>query len=113
MPNGGMESAQMVAGHGVVHVMFNVIVHVPIEKTDQGVHQDRSRAKTKVEYGVGQTCVLCIVAKETEPLPVKNPERRQHGNYPKSHSKGGHDDGSVTQKHKACPADKRSSLVAL
>ena len=54
-----MKSAQSVTGNRCIHVMFDVEVHVPVEKLDNGVEIDGSATKAKVGHFILKADVLC------------------------------------------------------
>ena len=43
-----MQLAKVVTGNGGVHVVFGVVIHVPIEKLHDGIEVDRTAAKAEV-----------------------------------------------------------------
>ncbi len=69
-----MKSSQPVAGNGGVHVMFNMIVHVPVKKLDDRISGEGAAAEPKIGYLVLQADVLRIAAKKQEPAAIKGRE---------------------------------------
>ncbi len=50
-------------------MVFGVVVHMPVEKLEQGIEVDRAAAETKIRHLVLQANVLCIVAEKVQPRP--------------------------------------------
>ena len=48
-------------------MVFGVVVHMPVEKLEQGIEVDRAAAEAKIRYFVLQTNMLCGVAEGLQP----------------------------------------------
>ena len=59
-----VEFAQSVAGYRSEHMVFGVVVHVPVEKLDEGIEVDCTAAKAKIGNFVLQADVLGRITEE-------------------------------------------------
>jgi hypothetical protein len=76
-----MQLSQTIAGHGSIHMVFYMVVHVPIQKLDKRIEIDGSTAKPKVRDLVLQTDMLSRVAEIVQPPS----ERLREGEDQKHH----------------------------
>jgi len=77
-----MQLSQVVAWNANVHVVLRVVVHMPVEKTDDRVRDERSAAETKVGCIVLQADMLGVVAEEEKPASVKRRKGCYDGQEP-------------------------------
>ena len=57
-----VQSAEFVTRNRGIHVVFDVVVHMPVEKLDNWVEVNRAAAEAEVRYFVLKTHMLCGVA---------------------------------------------------
>ena len=67
MSDHGVKFAKVVAGHGCIHVVLNVIIHLPVEKPDNWMKIERAATKAEIIHVVLEPDMLGIVAKEKQP----------------------------------------------
>ena len=67
-----MEFWEVIAGYRRVHVMLDVVVHVPVEKLKEGIQANRAGTEPKVWDVIPQTAVLCNVHEVHQPTTNKD-----------------------------------------
>ena len=69
-----MEVVQVVARYRGIHVVLDVVVHLPIEKSQDRVQVNGPCAQTEVVDVVHQAAVLGVVAEKKEPCTIGRSE---------------------------------------
>ena len=100
-----MQFRQIVARHRSVHVVFDVVVHVPVEKPEKRIHSECPAAEAEIRNVVLQADVLSVVAHEEEPAPVERAQTRHERDEPPAIVQGDDQDQAVDCKMGACPPD--------
>jgi len=77
-----MQSPKVVAGNPGEHVVFGVVVHVPIQKRQNWIECERPTANPKVGVFVGQTDVLGRIAQELNAGSKEPPEANRNPHWP-------------------------------
>ena len=62
MLNHAVQSSESVARHGSVHMMFGVVVHVPVEEADEWMKDDGPATQAVIRDIVLEADVLGVVA---------------------------------------------------
>lgn len=70
--------AEIVAGHGGIHVVLDVVVHLPIEKPNHRVECEGAAAEAEVADIVLEADMLGVVAQEEQPTAVALVSEGQH-----------------------------------
>ena len=104
--NGPVEFSEIVARHGSVHMVLNVIVHLPIHEPHDRVEGKSATAEAEVVDVILETDVLRTVAEQEKPLAVEWREGDQDRREPPLEIKGNKDDESVADEQGPCPDDR-------
>ena len=80
--DGRVQLAEPVARHAGVHVVFDVVIHVPVEEAEERIQDDRAGAEPKVWHVVLQADVLGVVAQKQQPAAVERGQRNEHWYHP-------------------------------
>ena len=67
-----------------VHVVFDMVVHLPIEKLGEPVHFECPRIESEVSYIVHQSDMLRRGAEKSNRTAVRAGECHQHRNHPQT-----------------------------
>ena len=70
--------AEIVAGHGGIHVVLDVVVHLPIEKPNHRVECEGAAAEAEIADIVLEADMLGVVAEEEQPTAVALVSEGQH-----------------------------------
>ena len=62
------EPLQVVAGDSGIHVVFSMIVHVPVKEFEEGIETDRAGTKSEIRDVVLEPPVLGNQGKITQPI---------------------------------------------
>ena len=65
-----VEFPQVVTGYRCIHVVFDVVVHVPIEELEEWIEQDGPAADSKIGHVILQPDMLGGVAGNHQPFAV-------------------------------------------
>ena len=78
----GVQLRQAVIGHHGKHMMFDMIVHVPVNKPADPVHIYGAAVKSVIGHVVGQPAVLQQARHHMVPRPIQpgqpDHQQRQH-----------------------------------
>ncbi len=105
-----MQATEPITGDRGVHVVFRMIIHMPIKKLDYGVDRKGPATKPKVGDVVLKTDVLGTVAKKKEPAAVKRTEGGQDRDRPEVKAGGDENDQGVPDQQCPRPADRGFSF---
>ncbi len=90
-----MQLTERVVRHHRVHVVFEVVVHVHVDKAQHAVHVDGAAIATVVEHIFGQAHVLAETKQVAEPRAVEAGQAHQHQRQPAVQVQRGADDQGV------------------
>ena len=79
-----MQFAQVVTGHRGIHVVFDMKVHVPVEKLDKGIQDDRARTEPEVGHIVLQPHVLGVITQKEQATTVEGRQGDQNWDQPET-----------------------------
>jgi len=108
-----VQSIQIVTRYIGKHVMFNVVVHVPIQKSNDGIESERSAAQSEISCVPFKSHVLCVVTKEEQKSTVKWPQTKNDRDKPVAINEREDRDAQVASKHDTSPQSGRSSEMWL
>lgn len=101
-----MKSAQSVTGNRRIHVMFDVEVHVPVEKLDDRIGGKGAAAESRVSGVILESNVLGVVAKKEKPRAVKGGQGKHDGDHPPTVESADSDDRHMASQNKTSPAGR-------
>ena len=90
-----MQLTERVVRHHRVHVVFEVVVHVHVDKAQHAVHVDGAAVTAVVEHIFGQAHVLADSKQVTEPRAIEAGQAHQHQRQPAVQVQRGADDQGV------------------
>ena len=96
-----MQTRQRMVGHQWEHVMFDVIVHVPVDEPADRVHMDRAAVEPVIENVFRETGVLGGVVDNHQPGAEKVRQDDQEYRHPRLQGYGSRDDGQIDRKDDA------------
>ena len=70
--------AEIVAWHGGIHVVLNVVVHLPIEESKDWIEREGAATEAEITDIVLEADMLGVVAKEEEPTAEALVSEGQH-----------------------------------
>ena len=70
-----MQRRQRVIGHHGKHVMFNVVVHVPVYEAQYGVHVNRAAIEAVVQNIFGKSTMLSDTRHHMHPSAIHGGQR--------------------------------------
>ena len=108
--DGPPQLAQVVERHAGVHVVLDVVVHVPVEEAGHRSQQDRAAAPAEVRHVRAQPGVLGL--DEHEAQPRRQPAGERHHQQQNPLAGGGEHDRQhqVPGQHDPRPAEQRRAL---
>lgn len=74
--------------HSGVHMMFDMVIHLPVEEGENRIERDRARIDAIIGRVVGQADVLRHVQEILEAARVKLREGHQHRQHPPPSQRG-------------------------
>ena len=105
-----MEFAQFVARDGGVHMVFSVVIHLPIKEPDNRVQGKSPAGAAEIRDVVLQSNMLGVVAKEEEPATIEGRKRNQYRDQPVPGVDRNRDDQPVTDEQDPRPADRPTAI---
>ena len=102
-----VEFSEVIARNGCVHVVFDMVVHLPVKEADDRMNGEGAAAEAEVINIVLEASMLCVVTEEKEPLSDAAGRAAENGDDPLSGSKRRHQDQGMPGKRDARPADRR------
>ena len=90
-----MQLTERVVRHHRVHVVFEVVVHVHVDKAQHAVHVDGAAVTAVVEHIFGQAHVLAESKQVAEPRAIEAGQAHQHQRQPAVQVQRGADDQGV------------------
>ena len=96
LANQRMQLRQPIAGNGSIHVMFCVVMHVPVEKAEQRIQGDGATAEAKVRHIILQAGMLTVIAEVVQPSSIEGREGRDDRQHPPMHCDRHQNDGRMT-----------------
>ena len=87
-------------------MVFDVVVHVPVQKTDEWIRDESPGAKPVVRHIVLKPGVLSVVAQILKPASVERSERNQDRHQPQPEVERDDDDQNVTRQRQASPVEQ-------
>ncbi len=82
-----MQFAQVVTRHRRIHVVFDMKVHVPVEKLDKGIQDDRARTEPKIGHIVLQPHMLGVIAQKEQAAAIEGRQGDQNRQQPESQNR--------------------------
>ena len=73
-----VKPGEVVIGHQREHVVFHMVVHLPIQVAVDGVHVDRPAVEPMVEHVFGKARMLGVAVDELQPTAVKGRQADEH-----------------------------------
>ena len=74
----GVQVGQAVVGHHREHVVFDVVIHVPIDETADAVHVNGTAVEPVVDYVIGEARVLQNPRHDVMPSAIKARQTDEH-----------------------------------
>ena len=108
-----VQAFEPVAGHRGVHVVLDVVVHVPVEKAHEGAEQDGAGAEAEIGHLVAQADVLGGVAEKEEPAAVEGAQGDQDDGLPVAAVERYRRQGRVSAQQEAVEAEEPPSSGAV
>src|SRR5579859_2706948 len=108
--DGGMELTQPVAGDRGVHMVLDVVVHVPVQKADNGIDDEGAGAQAKVGDIILETGVLGVIAEVLEQAAIKRGQGEYDDELPQSKIERHSQDEQVAEQDEARPAEEAAPL---
>ena len=105
VPDGGVKLRQSVIGHHREHVMFDVVVHVPIKEARHRVHHHGPAVQAVVEHVLVEACMLGRAEHELQPRAVEGRQPHQHGGQDAVRDGASHDHQSEHHQEHARGAE--------
>jgi hypothetical protein len=105
-----MQPRQRVVGHHREHVMFDVVVHVPVDPAAERVHQDSAGVQAVVEHVLGQPAMLQKARHDHVPRAVDARPADQHQGQKRPRDERESDGGKVDGDEGAGPEDRLGQL---
>jgi predicted regulator of amino acid metabolism with ACT domain len=62
-----MKPRQGVVRHKGKHVMFHVVIHIPIDESAERIHVNRSAVQTVIEHVLREAGMLCRIVNDHQP----------------------------------------------
>ena len=104
--DGVVEALEFVAGDAGVHVVLDVVVHVPIQKLHDGIEVDGAGAQAVVFDFVLEPDVLGVVAQKEQHAAIKWREGNQHRQHPPTGHNGLDDYQGMPHQQNPGPVDE-------
>ncbi len=100
-----MEPPEVVVGNQREHVVFHVVVHLPVEEAIDGVHIDRPAVQPMIEHVFGHARMLRVAVDGHEPGAVEAGQADKHQRQDAARANRQADDARVDQHVDAGPKD--------
>ena len=108
-----VELAQPVAGHRGEHVVFGMVVHVPVKELDEGIEVDGAAAEAEIGYFVLEADVLGGIAEEVQPGAKGLGEGHRQKYRPVAGGNGCDGYGQMSYEDDAFPAGKGGAALGI
>ncbi len=99
-----MEPIQIVARHGSEHVVLDMVIHLPVKKTEHRVEGECAAAQAEIIHVVLEPHVLGFVAEEEQPRAVNLVSEAQDRNDPPTCRQRKGKNRRMPSQHDTCPA---------
>ena len=86
MFNHVVQLAEIVAGDGGIHMMFDVVIHVPVQKAQKRVENDGARIQAIIADIIRESRVLGFVTQELQCTAIKRGESHKERDLPQTKS---------------------------
>jgi hypothetical protein len=93
-----MQARQRIIGHHREHVMFNMVIHVPIDPPTDRIYINRSRVQAMVKYIVSQANVLQEARHIHMPTAINARGSDQHQRQKRPEIKGSSNRHDIDQR---------------
>ena len=104
-----MQFPKVVTGNRSIHMVFDVIVHVPIEKGQEGIQNYGSGTESEIGYIVPKPCMLSAVAQIAQPAAVEWRKGGQDWQHPETKVERESDNQNMAQENDTGPAKQMTS----
>ena len=104
-----MQLAEVVARHRGVHVVFRVVVHLPVQEAEERIQQDGPAAKPVIRHLILEPGVLGVVAQPLQPAAVERRQRDHDRHQPQAEGERDDDDQGLPQELDARPGEQAAA----
>jgi hypothetical protein len=96
-----MKLAEIVTRNSNVHMVLNMVIHVPVQEPNQRVGNKCPRAQPEILRKILQSDMLRVIAEEEQTSSIKRSQSYQQYQYPELERQSGHDDARMPYEN--CP----------